>query len=111
MSEQQHKVGDELAFYHFGGSGRWSIHRITKITPSGRIRCGYYELNPDLTIRGRDPWSNEPDHGEPVTDEIRGMVKRQELIVRAKYLARFDWERLTDGQLEAILAIIKEASQ
>jgi len=111
MSEHQYKVGDELAFYHHGGSGRWEIHEITKITPSGRIRCGYYELNPDLTIRGRNPWSNGPSRGEPVTDEIRGIIKRQKLIARAKYLARFDWDRLTDGQLETILAIVEESSE
>jgi hypothetical protein len=110
MSEHEYKVGDELAFYHYAGSGRWDIHRITKITPSGRVRCGYYDLNPDLSVRGRNGWSS-PNRGEPVTDEIRGIVKRQDLIARAKYLARFDWERLTDGQLEAILAIVKEASE
>lgn len=109
MSE--YKVGDELAFYHYAGSGRWDIHAITKITPSGRIRCGYYELNPDLTVRGIGPWSNGPIRGEPVTDEIRAEIKRRELITMAKNLARFDWEKLTNEQLKAIFAIIKEASQ
>lgn len=107
----QYKVGDELAFYHHGGLGRWDIHSITKITPSGRIRCGYYDLNPDLTVRGRSAWSNGPTRGEPVTDEIREILKRRELITMAKNLARFDWEKLTNEQLNAIFAIVKGASE
>lgn len=99
------KVGDELAFCG-GYEQRWEIHRVEKITPTGRIRCGRYELNPDLTVRG---WSSfTPRSCEPVTDKIRERYKRQEL---AYMLNDIDWTEVSMQKLERIAAILAEENQ
>jgi hypothetical protein len=105
MSEQQHKVGDELAFS--GLSSGWKIYKIDKITPSGRIKCGPYELNPDLTVRGRHTWSTGPRRAYPATEEFRTELLRSKLLHRLEH--KTDWESLTTEQLKAILAIVKQA--
>lgn len=46
----QVKVGDKLIFRRRGFNGL--IYEVTKIMPSGRIQCGPYTLNTDLTVRG-----------------------------------------------------------
>ncbi len=60
------KVGDELAVpRRFGG---WDFHTVEAITPSGRIKCGRFVLNPDLSIRGASPYG--PYSACLATDEI-----------------------------------------
>lgn len=96
------KVGDELAFR--GGYGRdWSIHKVTAITPSGRIKCGGYTLDPDLRIRGPKKWG--PYEAKLVTAEIREESERADMLeaVRSKSMAA-----LTTDQLRRIVAIIDE---
>lgn len=80
MSENQKvKVGDQLAFKTFGG---WSLRTVTEITPSGRIRCGKtYELNPDLSVRGR--WDSGM-HGRIPTPEILADIRQRELTFRLR---------------------------
>jgi hypothetical protein len=99
------KVGDELAFR--GTYGRtWNIHRVTEITPTGRIKCGsVYTLNPNLTIRGARKWG--PYEGQLVTPEIRERVVREDMleaIDRQKLLI----PTLTTDQLLRIVAILEE---
>lgn len=96
------KVGDELAFKHY--DSRYSIHTITKILPSGRIRCGNYELEPDLSIRGRGKYSLGPVIAEPVTQEIRDIVAKQRYCV---LLAKVNWQEMP---LELLSSIWKTIS-
>ena len=71
------KVGDELAFNVGYGRGTIEIHKVDAITPSGRIQCGRYTLNPDLSVRGRrDKWAG-PYRAEIPTDEHRERVSLQ----------------------------------
>ena len=75
MSGHNLKVGDELAVQtRYAGV---FVYRIERFTRSGRIICGPYELNPNLTIRGADTFG--PDRMEVVTDEIREKVAIQNL--------------------------------
>lgn len=84
------QVGDSLAFC-CGFGGRYEIHTVTRITPSGRIVCGRYTLNPDLSIRGRrsggiGSWG--PRRGEVVTPEIRGIIRSQRVKGKLSGLAQ-----------------------
>ena len=73
------KVGDKLAFDCGGWGSRWTVHEVTKITPSGRIVCGPYTLDPNLSIRGRKGYGG-PYRGKVVTQEILDSVKASKLI-------------------------------
>lgn len=94
------KVGDELAWR--AGSGRWVIRPVKKITRTGRIRCGPWECNADLSVRGRE--MGDPTHLERVTPEIRAAVERQRLCVR---LWETDWTRLPDDVLRAVAELVE----
>lgn len=103
MSENKYKVGDELAFRCGSNSSRrWEIHKIEKITPSGRMRCGRWELNPDLTLRSRYDYSC-PHKAEPVTSAIRKGIQREKSIQTIKDTT---WSKLTDDQLFDVMKII-----
>jgi hypothetical protein len=78
------KVGDELAFDVGHGRVVWRIHKVENVTPSGRIKCAGYVLNPDLTVRGRNYIS--PYRGRLVTDDIRNEVLREKMIRRLGFL-------------------------
>ena len=85
MADKVWQVGDKLAFRYHSLSSYWAIHTITKVTKGGRITCGPYQLNPDLTIRGkRNVWSSGPHKGEPVTqamiDEQREHIERRRAL-------------------------------
>lgn len=96
------QVGDELAFRHSFGTG-WSIYKVEKITPSGRIVCGRYTLNPDLRIRGERGYHG-PYCGEIVTPKIRAEVLRQKQI---DLIADTNWKELSDAVLEKVVAAIQ----
>ena len=99
MSEHKLKVGDELAF-RFTYADTFGIYRISSITPTGRINCGPYQLNPDLTVRG---WFNGcPTNAEAVTDAIREAVFRYNATGE---LRNFNWSKLTTDQLRKAIAI------
>lgn len=97
------KVGDELAF-SCGYRGNYEIHKVEKITPSGRIMVGRWVLDPDLRVRGRKGYSG-PYRGELVTPEVREEVKRQHYLQKVHSMKP---ENLTTSQLERIVAIIAE---
>lgn len=78
--ENKISIGDELAFKG-GSSGNWQIIKVDRITPSGRIVCGRFTLNPDLSIRGEKGWGG-PYRGQPVTEAIREVVQRRDFIER-----------------------------
>lgn len=70
-----YKVGDKLAF-RIGFYQKWHVEEITHITPTGRMQCGHYTVNPDLTIRGkRDRGYYGPYRAEKVTQEILDSVR------------------------------------
>lgn len=96
-------VGDELAFMvGFGKS--YEIHKVDRITPSGRIKCGRWDLNPDLTIRNRTSYYG-PSVGVPVTDEIRHRVRREFLIIK---LSRAQWGELSNEELEVAYKVLED---
>lgn len=103
MTGTKYKVGDSLAFKVDYGR-RWEIYCIMKITPSGRMICGPYTLNPDLKIRGersgRGPYS-----ATPVTPQIQEMFARES---RIRLIKRTVFENMPDKILKAIADIITE---
>jgi hypothetical protein len=98
-------VGDELAFRCGSHTHYWVIAKIEKITPSGRIKVGRWELNPDLTVRGRSGWHG-PYEGQPVTGEILQEIERAKNLRIVKD-AKFD--KLTDEQLAEVVRIVQSA--
>lgn len=95
------KVGDQLAF-DLGFAG-WRIYTVEKITPTGRIKCGPYQLTPDLQVMGkksRGYWG--PYRGLPITDKIRESVRKNEIV---NELGGIEWERFPLDALEKIYAI------
>ncbi len=95
------KVGDLLAFNVGMGSGEFRVYPIDKITPSGRIKCGNYELNQNLTIRGEHRWG--PYRGEIVTEAIMVKYRRQENI---KTIIAINFKRMSNESLDNIVDII-----
>lgn len=103
------KVGDSLAF---GCGSRYEIHKVTRITPSGRIVCGRYTLNPDLSVRGRtDRWG--PYRGEVVTPKILGIVRMQSVKEKLHGLSRLvEYVNLLDsGELLVVEGLIDRVSK
>ena len=98
-------VGDCLAFNCGLGIGRWEVHKITKITPSGRLTCGPYTLNADLSVRGNSGYSG-PHRAEPVTKEIVLDVRRRRAL---EYVKGLDWSKLDVDRLEAVVAVTRQA--
>lgn len=94
------KVGQDLAFRL---NNRYAIHVVTHITPTGRIKCGSYELNSDLSVRGkRDRGYWGPYRAEIVTDEIREQVHRSNMISK---LSSFDFNSLSYDLLRRIFEL------
>lgn len=98
----QVKVGDELAFRHSYGTG-WTIHKVKKITPSGRIVCGRYTLNPDLRIRDRQR-CNGSYRAQIVTPEILAEMQRKNHL---DFIAVTKWKDLPDAVLGKVVAAIQ----
>jgi hypothetical protein len=95
----KYKVGDRLAFSH---SGKWRVYLIDRITPSGRIVCGPYTLNPDLSIRGPEKWG--PYRACAVTEEIEKACRRREYL---DILSRVRFDELTDDVLDALVEVLE----
>lgn len=109
MSEttvQQFKVGDELAFQTGNWQGGWEIHKITKITPSGRLECGRWTLNPDLSIRGSKGYYG-PYKAYVVTDLIR--EKHLHGVCLSKIQHQIKWKDLPASVLSQVVAIAEQS--
>ena len=91
-------VGDELAFYSL--SHGLTFETVTSITSTGRIRCGRYRLNADLTIRG--DCMGPPHRGERITPEIREEHNRQRFL---RHLQNFDYTKLSTDQLRKLVLV------
>jgi len=102
------KVGDELAV-DAGWYGGWQIHKIEHITPTGRIKCAHYTLNPDLSIRRSrgSGYRTGPYRMYAVTPSIRATMQRHADL---RLLKNKKWEDLNDTQLHYV-AFILEAVQ
>lgn len=99
------KAGDYLAF-EYGYHREWEIHKVTKVTPSGRFECGPYTCDSNGRVRGeRTPYG--PTHAEPVTQEIRDQVELRQL---RRFFSRIDAKKLNKNQLRAIQSIVQDAS-
>jgi hypothetical protein len=104
MSEMNLKVGDELAFhYHHGPGCPYVISTITKITPTGIIKCGDISLNPDLTVKGDRGWSF-PREAKVVTDAIRLEIRRWNAAYNLKHA---NWDKVDAAVLFAVLDLIE----
>lgn len=106
MNETEIKVGDELAFHGGYGHGKWSIHKVDRITPSGRIVCGPYTLNPNLRVRGRRGYGG-PWEGERVTAKIREDVRRRKLL---ETIDDVKWGSLDTDTLAKVNALVASAA-
>lgn len=104
MDEPKLKVGDELAFLEWS---HYAIYTIDKITPSGRIKCGRYELDPDLRVRGRGRGMGAPYRAELVTDNIRNAVFRRRLLERITAWTPTRWGELPTETLEKVVALVE----
>ena len=105
------KAGDKLAFSYrgMGPYGRWDIVEVEKVTPTGMIvMVNGKRLNPDLTVRGRTPYSCSPHRAEPVTDKILDEFERDRIIlgIRSK-VDRAKWDQYSTEQLATILAALE----
>jgi len=105
------QVGDEIAFRSDSFGKLWRVYKVDKITPSGRIKAGHYEMNPDLSIRGRSGWSG-PFKGVLVTDELRKVIvaERKKNAIIAK-VSEVRWLNISLAKLEKIDAILREADE
>lgn len=101
------KVGDELAFARrYGG---WDFRAVESITPTGRIKCGIYTLNPDLTIRGASAYG--PYSAQIATDEMRAeMRERHEQAGLIEQILEVQWREKSTDQLRRIVAILDEGA-
>jgi hypothetical protein len=93
----KYKVGDRLAFSH---SGKWYVYPIDEITPSGRIVCGPYTLDPDLSISGSDKWGRAYE----VTGKIEEARRRREYL---EILSRVRFDELTNDVLGDLVEVLE----
>lgn len=96
------KVGDEIAFR---GRNRIFIHKVERITPSGRLVCSPYTLNPDLSVRGASAYS-QIFRGEPVTPGIRAVARKQRNL---STVTNFDASKASDELIASIADLIRQA--
>lgn len=104
MDQSELKVGDKLAFRVWN---RYAIYPIDKIMPSGRIKCGPYELEPDLRVRGRRGGMGTPFRAEHVTDEIRQECLRDALLSKIAAWTITDWRKTPTETLKKIVALME----
>ena len=95
-------VGDELAVRN--QLTGWTVIKIQKITKTGRLNCGRYTLNPDLTIRG-STGSYGPYRAQIITDEIREQIRRRKTFL---VVDSFNWNEASDDFLASVSLMIQE---
>ncbi|MGE6347920.1 hypothetical protein ACQKIY_25400 [Bacillus mycoides] len=93
------KVGDEVAMENSRfAHTKWSIYKIIKITPSGRLNLGYGTVvNPDGSIRG-----NAYAYIYKVTGEIRKHMWRTKA---ESLISKIDMSKLSDEDIMTMLDI------
>lgn len=95
------EVGDEVAIETGTYSSHWSIYKVVKITPTGRLNLSNgWVANPDGTLRG-DTFNKIYE----VTDEIRRLIWRRNTIYK---LSKADFKSLTDTALKKMLDAYEE---
>jgi len=85
--ESKVQVGDELAFQ--GGFGRWYVYKVSKITPTGRVLCGPYMLNADLSVRGQ-PSRSCPRYGQKINKEVSDALLQQQVEAALRKVNVYD---------------------
>ena len=98
------KVGDKLAFRY---RNHWQVCTVTRITPTGRFKCGGFTLNPDLTVRGPRNLGC-PTRGEEVTEAVRNDILRYRCLLKLRNLK---WSRLSTVQLVEIMHFVDAAEE
>lgn len=101
------KAGDEVAVRDKCVEN-YQIMTVASVTPSGLVRVRVSdtyvrEYNPDGWLRGADTWSHE--RIEPVTDRVRGVIRRCVLLER---IGKTSWSKLTTETLENVAALLPE---
>lgn len=93
------KVGDEVAMQNSRFSHvKWSIYKILKITPSGRLNLEYGTvINPDGSVRG-----NAYAYIYKVTGEIRKHIWRTKAET---VISKIDATKLSDEDIVTMLDI------
>jgi hypothetical protein len=114
------KVGDELAFHVYDlfcdedwRNTTWVIHRVERITPSGRIKCGPFTLKPDLSFYGANVVGRYAPVGDalPLTDETRTKMRKTEIcnrLVELIYNYPHMLEYLPSDDLERMIFSIED---
>jgi len=90
------KVGDKLAITHHGfHRTRYEIYTVTKITKTGRLVTDRGRtFNPDLTVRGGNPWVK----AIPWTKELEEEDRKSAEAARAKCsLEDVKWMYVSDS--------------
>ena len=104
-TETRYRVGTEFAFQH-GIPLQWHILAVTKITPTGRMTCGPFTLNPDLSVRGKRTMYG-PRYAVVATPDIHRAVARQNNV---RMLRRVLWSEVSDVKVQAIARILQTES-
>ena len=100
------KVGDWIYYRHDGVFFRG---RVLKITKTGRIKLKGFDMNPDLSIRGRDIWSSYSANGEVETPELLEAFEFK--VIRNKLKRSFQYinvEEMTRSQAEWLQACLNQ---
>ncbi len=99
--------GDKLVFKDHS---RYVTDTVEKVTPSGRIVMkGGRTLNPDLTVRGQQPYSTCCYKAMIPTPELLAEARRQEMVHRLAYFS--DWRDFTNEDLEKVYAVVMQVHQ
>jgi hypothetical protein len=99
------KVGDKLAYS--GRNGWWSIYPIESVTKTGRIKVGGSELNPDLSVRGRQGWSGGYQW-QIITPELQAEIDAQQQRGKDTVVVReLRVSELTDGELHEVAELVR----
>lgn len=101
-------AGDRVAIYsNRFSSSRYDIKTIDKVTPSGRIKIGNLEFNPDGSQRGRNTESFSAPFVELrlITPEIEQAIRVQKARYRLKEMKL---NELSDEQAIALYAAYQQ---
>lgn len=106
------KVGDEIVIErsHYGKRELY-VQIVETVTKTGRIKTKLFEINPDLSIRGKQyAWEAHYECLGKPTDEHRRILARVALEDTYVRLARklLPIQKISDDDLNAVIAIYKK---